>query len=175
MSDLEFYKSIYDRELARRLDLDNALNIPIGIIAILIAVLSYIANNLNTCSRSIIQIIIITFTIVSAVLIFISIFYLARSYNNLLKGHNYRNLALTEEVRKYQTDLLSYNLKLTNEEKKVDFESRLIEKLNHYTDNHILINDFRQISLYYAKSLIIGASFLTLLSLILIATNKYIL
>lgn len=175
MSDLEFYKSIYDRELARRLDLDNALNIPIGIIAVLIAALSYIVTNIDNCSNSIIQIIIIAFTIASSALIFISIFYLARSYNNLLKGHNYRNLALSEEIRRYQTDLLSYNLKLANEENIIDFETKLIEKLNHYTDNHILINDFRQISLYYAKSLIIGSAFLTLLALILIVTNKYIL
>lgn len=173
MNDLGFYKSIYDRELARRLDLDNALNIPVGIIAILIAVISYIIANISTCMHFVIQCIVIGFTIISAILIFISIFYLARSYNNVLKGHDYRNLDFTKKIRKYQIDLEIYNSKVT--EGKIDFESTLIENLNHFTDIHILINDFRQISLYYAKSLIIGSAFSILLALLLLITNKYLL
>lgn len=51
MNDLGFYKSLYDRELARRLDLDSALNIPIGIIAILIAIISYIIAGLSKIGK----------------------------------------------------------------------------------------------------------------------------
>jgi hypothetical protein len=173
MNDLGFYKSIYDRELARRLDLDNALNIPIGVIAILIGVISYIIGDISKCTNFVIQCLIIGFMIISAILIFISIFFLARSYNNVLRGHDYRNLDFTKKIRKYQTDLASYNSKVT--ENKIDFESTLIENLNHFTDIHILINDFRQISLYYAKSLIIGSAFSILIALLLFITNKYLL
>ena len=171
MDNLEFYKSIYDRELARRLELNDALNIPIGIIAILTAVLSYIITNISSCSNSIFFWIILSFTGVSVILTFISIFFLAKSYNNIFKGHDYRNLALTKEIRKYQTDLETFNSQMTGKESRIDFESILIEKLNYYTDIHILINDFRQIKLYYAKSLIIGSTFCTLIALILLIIN----
>lgn len=171
MNNLEFYKSIYDRELARRLELNDALNIPIGIIAILTAVLSYIITNISNCSDSIFFWIILSFTGVAVILTFISIFFLALSYNNIFKGHDYRNLALTKEIRKYQADLEKYNNQVTKNKNKLDFESILIDKLNYYTDIHILINDFRQIKLYYSKSLIIGSTFCTLIALLLLILN----
>jgi len=171
MDNLAFFKSIYDRELARRLELNDALNIPIGIIAILTAVLSYIISNLKSCSDPVLFWIILSFTVIAIILSFISIFFLALSYNNIFKGHDYRNLALTKEIRKYQADLEKYNHEVTKNENKIDFENILIDKLNYYTDIHILINDFRQIKLYYAKSLIIGSTFCTLIALLLLILN----
>jgi hypothetical protein len=168
MDSLEFYKSIYDRELARRLELNNALNIPVGVIAILTAIISYIITNISSCYNSTYFWIITCFTGVSIILTLISIFFLAKSYNNIFKGHDYRNLALTKEIRKYQIELEIFNCQMVEKEAKIDFESVLIEKLNYYTDNHILINDFRQIKLYYAKSFIIGSTFSTLIALILL-------
>lgn len=51
-----FYKSIYDRELKRRIDLDNSINIPITILTLVVG--------LNTIYIYEIQLIIVTFKLI---------------------------------------------------------------------------------------------------------------
>lgn len=175
MNNFDFYKSFYDRELKRRFDLDSALNIPIGLVVLLIGLASYIISTINFCEKIIIAYIITSLTVISVAIIFISIYWLAKSYNNVFKGHRYLNFALTKYLRDYELELENYNSRLVDEKSKIDFEKQLIEKMNHYTDNHILINDYRQISLHVAKSLLICSLFILLITLILVIINKYLL
>src|SRR5690606_33561157 len=46
MDKYNFYKSLYDRELNRRNDLDASINLPLTIIGILITTNAYLAKNL---------------------------------------------------------------------------------------------------------------------------------
>ena len=175
MNDIEFYKSIYDRELKRRFDLDNALNIPIGLIVVLLALISFIISNLNFCNNIKANWIILGLTFTSVLLIISGIYFLAKSYNNVFKNHKYLNLPFTYYLREYQLKLESYNAKISNGKDKIDFDSQLIEKLNHYTDNHILVNEFRARNLAYAKTVIILSVFLLLVASTIVITIKYLL
>ena len=134
MNDIEFYKSFYDRELSRRIDLDNALNIPIGLIAILIALISYLISNINFCDNIIVNCLITGFTAISILLIFQAIYFLSKSYNNVFKGYQYLNFSLTTDIRKFQKSVESYNSEVQDGKEKIDIESELIDKLNYYTD-----------------------------------------
>lgn len=174
MVDFEFYKSFYDRELQRRFDLDNALNIPIGLIAILLATASYIISNLSKDDSIVIYWIILSITGVSVILILIAIFSLARSYNDLFKGFKYLNFATSTEWRDYQKQLESFNNNPETKEK-LDFENEVIKKLNSYTDSHIKINEFRQVQLRNAKSWIIISLLLLLVALTIVIIKKFIL
>lgn len=171
MKSLDFYQWFYDRELKRRFDLDSSLNIPIGLIVILMGLISYTISDLNFSDDICLHYVIAALTIISVILIFLSIYFLAKSYNNFFKGHRYLNFALTKEIREFETNLKYYNSQV-NEEKKIELESQIIEKMNCYTDNHTLVNDYRQINLHNAKSFIIISIFLVLISQMLLIINQ---
>lgn len=86
MDSYQFYKSIYDRELNRRKDLDAAINLPITILTILVAANSYLISKTDVIHQKSIILasnIILTLIIISFL---VSTFFLTRSYNNLFKG-----------------------------------------------------------------------------------------
>jgi len=174
MKSYDFYKSLYDRELKRRIDLDNSLSTPIGLIAILIGLISYVIANIDLEVCNILILIIFSFTIISMILIICSIFFIARSYNNFFKGYGYRNFALTTKLREFEMKVNEYNDNNIVKQK-IDFEATIIDRLTQLTDDHIIFNDFRQRNLYYAKSLIIGTAFSTMMAVILEVVYKYLL
>ncbi len=168
MDSYNFYKSIYDRELTRRMDLDNSINIPITILTLIIGLNSFYPDKYFFKNMffelGIVQIMII----IIGLMILISAFFLIRSYNNFFKGFAYRNLALTKEIRKFETEQIPiYNAKLI-EETKLIFETELIERIIAVTDNHTIFNDKRSLDLYKAKTFIIISLILTGIQLALV-------
>ena len=168
MDSYQFYKSIYDRELNRRKDLDSAINLPLTILSILVAANSFIIKEKdltdNLCQQRIVNILVIFIFIGLA----ITVFYLTRSYNNLFKGFAYRNLGLTTEIRKYETvDLPNYNNQVEEKDKLI-FENIIINKLTNIVDNHIVFNDKRSRDLYIAKTFLIISMVITALDFFLI-------
>ena len=84
---LEFYKSKFEREQKRRVDLDNALNLPILVSTLVMGLNSYVIkehkfNEIWNFSDSIIIILLI----ISGILIMFSSYYVFLAVNNLLKG-----------------------------------------------------------------------------------------
>lgn len=173
MDSYQFYKSLYDRELTRRKDLDAAINLPITILTILVAANSYLIGKEDIIHQ---KCLLIASNILLALLLvsfLISIFFLIRSYNNLFKGFAYSNLALTKEIRNFEVnDIPKYNDQV-DEKEKLNFEAIIIDKLTHYTDDHIIFNDKRSLDLHKAKTFIIVALILTGIKFLLIAF-KYI-
>lgn len=171
MDSYQFYKSLYDRELNRRKDLDAAINLPITILTILVAANSYLLGKEESIHQKcliVISNILLAFLLISFL---VSIFYLIRSYNNLFKGFGYRNLGLTTEIRNYEiNDIPKYNAQVGDTEK-LDFEKIIIEKLTQYTDDHITFNDKRSLDLHRAKTFIIVTLILTGIKFLLIALN----
>jgi|SRR5690554_2119013 hypothetical protein len=168
MESFTLYKSIYDRELNRRMDLDKSINLPITILTLIIGL-----NSIYTDKAffedffhelQIVQLMIITIGIT----ILISAFFLIKSYNNLFKGFAYRNLALTKEIREFETKQIpSYNAQV-GEEDKLNFETELIERLITVTDNHTTFNDKRSLDLYRAKTFLIVSLILTGIQLVIV-------
>lgn len=168
MESYNFYKSIYDRELNRRMDIDKSINIPITILTLIIGLNSIYTDRAFFedffCKLEIVQVMIITIGIT----ILISAFFLIKSYNNLFKGFAYRNLALTKDIREFETKQIpDYNSQV-NEEDKLTFETELIERLIKVTDNHTTFNDQRSLDLYRAKTFLIVSLILTGIQLVIV-------
>ncbi len=168
MESYDFYKSIYDRELTRRMDLDKSINIPITILTLIIGLNSiYTDESLFQnffCEFGTVKIMIL----IIGITLFISTFFLIKSYNNLFKGFAYRNLALTKKIREFETKQIpEYNAQV-NVEDKLTFETELIERLIVVTDNHTIFNDRRSLDLYRAKTFIIVSLILTGIQLIIV-------
>lgn len=170
MDYFDFYKSLYNRELQRRFDLDNALNIPIGLIVILIASASYIISNIKECLNSGFFWIVSILTLVAVICILIAIFFLSLSYNRMFLGFKYKNFETSSQWREFQKQVESHNNQ--HPEDHMDFEDEFIKKLNIYTDSHSEINNKRQKNLRDAKSFIILSLIFLLASLIIVVLKK---
>ncbi|MBN4058021.1 hypothetical protein JYT34_01110, partial [Olleya sp. AH-315-K02] len=118
MNDLDFYKSIYDRELNRRKDLDSSISIPIGILSLLIGLISFFYSN-NEYKKIIDENLIVIFLLgISLLGMILSILFLIKSFNNFMRGFNYRNLSYLKNIRNYQTvEIPNYNSKVGDEKK----------------------------------------------------------
>ena len=171
MNSYDFYKSKLDRELNRRNYLDTAINNPIAGITIVVGIVSYILSENNFFDWESIDVIILSIVVLSSISIVISLFYIFSSYNNLIKGHDYLNYGFLEDYRKVER----YYLNLNSEEHKDKFENDIIEKIIRYSDNHTLINDTRAKRLYRAKNFIIIGFTLSLINLIILTFNKFII
>lgn len=173
MESYQLYKSLYDRELNRRKDLDAAINLPITILTILIAANSYLIGKLDTVYQT--NIILISNIILALILVsfLISIFFLTRSYNNLFKGFGYRNLGFTKEIRDFELNAIPKYNEQVDKKEKLSFEKIIIDKLTHVTDDHIIFNDKRSLDLYKARTFLLITLILTGIKFLLIAF-KYI-
>jgi hypothetical protein len=164
MDNYNFYKSLYDRELNRRKDLDASINLPLTIIGILITGNTYIAKDLFPI-RSIFDINLKHFLmLIFFLLIIFTVAYLTKSYNNFYKGFKYRNIGNYKELRDYDYKVVDYNKRINNSNKIIDFEVKIIDKFVDIAENHCSINDRRSYDLYIAKTMILFAIGLTLLN-----------
>jgi hypothetical protein len=150
------------------MDIDKSINIPITILTLIIGLNSIYTDRAFFedffCKLEIVQVMIITIGIT----ILISAFFLIKSYNNLFKGFAYRNLALTKDIREFETKQIpDYNSQV-NEEDKLTFETELIERLIKVTDNHTTFNDQRSLDLYRAKTFLIVSLILTGIQLVIV-------
>lgn len=169
----DFYKDLYNREIQRRFDLDNALNIPIGLIAILIAAASFIVSNLNECDSKSLFWIVLVLTILAVSCILTAIIFLSLSYNRMFLGFKYKNFETSSKWRAFEKKSESYNKQ--HPENPIDLENDFIEKLNTYTDSHSEINNKRQENLRNAKSFIILSLIFLLAALIIVVLKKYLI
>lgn len=155
MNDLDFYKSIYDRELSRRKNLDDSITIPIGIISLLIGLISFFYTNSDYKAIIMNDYLILSILGLSIISITLSIIFITKSYNNFLRGFDYPNFAYLRQIRELQTKTIpDYNNKV-RPEKHVCFESELIGRLITITDENTKINDRRSFDSYLAKTFII--------------------
>ncbi|RTY88450.1 hypothetical protein EKL32_25125 [Flavobacterium sp. GSN2] len=173
MEDYSFYKSKLDRELSRRNDLDNAISNPILGITIIVGLTSYIIQNNDFKCFEITDYCIIFILILSALTILISLYFIFLPNNNLLKGFEYKNFGLLSEYRDVQKKLDIYN-KQVEEKDKEDFETKIIEKIISFSDNHTIINDKRALDLQLARKYIIISFILVVLNLIFLTINNLI-
>ncbi len=155
MNDLGFYKSIYDRELNRRKSLDDSISIPIGVISLLTGLISFYYTSSEykvIIDNSVIALILIGTTVIFLTL---SIVFLVKSYNNFLMGFSYPNISLLREVRHFQIVKIPEYNKQVGQEKQIEFEEDLTDRLIAIADRNTQINDSRGIYLYRAKTFII--------------------
>lgn len=167
MSDLEYFKSLFDREQVRKVELNNEINIPIGIITLISGgvILVFKEAVTSLCSLSFLMIVVIGSLLMASVL------YLAKSYNNLFKGFKYKYLPDSMEMYKHKKDLKNYNRKVNKAEQEC-FKDYLIENYANLNSTNMKINRSRLQYLYVAKTLVIIALILTMTLMFLYMVNS---
>lgn len=158
---VDFYKELHTREQNRRKEIDDGINIPVGIITLMIGLISYFfqeqSNFLKECfSKFLIFIIILSLLIAS--------FYISMAFNNFLKGYEYEYLPKPMELFDYENEISEFNSTVKKVERE-NFEFYLKENFAKIADFNKSINDKRANYLSISKKLIIVS---LLFSLILV-------
>jgi len=153
MDRFEFYKEWYYKESDRKFEITNASNIPITINIALGTALFYLVTNYKFTKDCWIDFIFIILSVVFALLIFISCFYLIKSFRIKIKevnGFEYEELPYAYELEKWYNELLSYNednKDKTNE----DFENGVLINLINSVQNNTYVNDKKHSYMYKSK------------------------
>lgn len=147
---IEFYKELHNRELTRRKEIEDGINIPIALITLLIGLVTYFIKDeklfLENCYVKTLLILIIFSLLISA-------FYIAKSYNNLFKGFEYANLPLPKKLFDYEIELENYNSQVDESEKE-NFQLYLKENFATMAEFNKIINDKRSVNLHLSKKYI---------------------
>lgn len=150
---IDFYKELHNRELSRRKEIEDGINIPIGIITLMIGLISYFFQEqtdfLQECLSKTLIIVIFSSLLVSA-------FFITMTFNNFLKGYEYEYLPKPKELFDYENELIKFNSSVKKPER-VSFEYYLKENFANIANYNKSINDKRSEYLSYSKKAIIFA------------------
>lgn len=138
MNTIEFYKEFYFKEIDRKHELNNAVNLPILILTTIVTLNFYILNlypNFSEmgCVKMLVVIILLSISY--------SVYFLLKSFSNFIKSHNYKELANIDEILKYEQEL--ENEQKQKEDAKFLFEEYLKKELAGCTTYNFLINKIR--------------------------------
>ncbi len=165
---VDFYKELHNRELNRRKEIEEGINIPIGLITLMIGLISYFFQEqtafLQECLSKVLMIIIILSLLISA-------FYISMAFNNFLKGYEYEYLPKPKELFNYENGITEYNSAVKKSERE-NFEFYLKENYATIADINKALNDKRAEYLFYSKkAIIVALIFSLILVLIFILKN----
>ncbi|RZN80966.1 MAG: hypothetical protein EVB11_11045 [Winogradskyella sp.] len=168
MENFNFYKELFEKELSRKVEIENSVNIPIGILTLLISSVFFLNKNIYGKTDFLIKI----GMVLIVISITLSFVFLTKSFNNFFKGFKYKNLPDTIELRNYQLKLNEYNSQVKKDEKE-SFKNYLIDNYIQMTDNNLKINRKRLYDLFISKTFIIISIILTMiLGIIIISKNN---
>jgi hypothetical protein len=138
MKNFEFYKEFYFREIDRKNELNNVINLPILIITGIISVQFYFYN--QKIENSIV-IYLEVLSLICAISVIYSTYYLLKSFSNFFKNHIYKELNEMKSIYSYEKELIK------EQEKKEDAEMLFSEYLNEqFSDcasHNFLVNKIR--------------------------------
>lgn len=164
--DITLYKEIYNRERDRRFVLDNAISQPVTVCTILAALLYFLYKDITPADHSIAKQISL-FLIYPAFIVFLfALFFLSWSYNNIFIGFKYEELPSPVEIQKHKEDLAAFNITQEASQQK-SFDDYLLRNFVKCSGSYTKINDRRSLHLYYAKTAMISALFLTIAGIVL--------
>lgn len=163
---LEFYKSKFEREQKRRVDLDNSLNLPILVCTLIMGLNSYIIKeHLFNKTWNFGDSLIIILLSISGILIMISSYYVFLAVNNLFKGFDYPNFDLMSKYREIEI----FNRSCT-EDRRLNIEDIIIDKLVFYSDESTIINDKRALDIFNARRFIIFNFIVVIVNILLVTS-----
>lgn len=166
MTDLSLYKDLYERELDLRHKLRRALALPVGVLALLGGVITFLVRN-HEFRNTAVSVVFVAMLIVASIFFICSVYYLIRCLNGGLRnsGYWYMRLPQPSEIRDYQMSLRDY---YGNDEKGRDnaqdkFRDFLLDRLCEATDRNRYNNLSKSEYLYQAKrSVILSLVFVAL-------------
>jgi hypothetical protein len=156
MDKLDFYINWYNREEERKVSLDNSLNIPIGILTIIFAILFFLLKEFDFWNTTQLYIYLIIFLVgISFISALIVSLYLFKSYHNIFVGYEYKGIPYPSLLLNHEYELINYYESykdhfpgITGEEK---FKEYLINKIVELTDINSFNNDKKSEFLHKAK------------------------
>ena len=162
MNDFDFYLNWYNKEADRKMALDNALNIPIGILSVTIGADFYLLIHYNFAkSACLLDFLLCTMIGVSFIFSCIATYFLFISYHGIFKSYTDKGFPVASELRKHKQELIDYYCQQANNFPNVSgeekFEEYVINKLTEYIDRNVCNNDKKSESLYFAKGHILNA------------------
>lgn len=166
MNKTDFLLNWYDREEERKVSLESSLNIPIGILTIVFALLFYLVKEFDFTSASTFEeFCLILFVGISCISAFVTTYYLFKSYHNIYRGYTYNGLPYPTQLLKYEKELIEfygehYGRPIKGDE---EFDSYLTNKLASLVDNNAYNNDTKSKYLHSSKRFI----FISILTLVL--------
>jgi len=157
MDSIEFYKEFYFKEIDRKHELNNAINLPILILTTIVSLNFYILNLYpNFSEMGCVKILVIIIILMS---ISYSVYFLLKSFSNFIKSHTYKELANIDEILKYEQALENEQKK--KKDAKFLFEEYLKKELAVCTTYNFLINKMRTEDIAKSKKGIFVATICT--------------
>lgn len=157
MNNTGLYKEFYFREIDRKHELNNAVNVPILLISGIITVHFYLYSlKIDNCTLLLCKVL----SGICLCSLIYSIYFLSLSFSNLYKTHTYEEIANMSKLHTYQQNLL-----LEKKKKKAikDFNKYLDEELSRCAGENFIINQTRSRDLAKAKQGIFISIILTII------------
>lgn len=168
---LNFYKELYYKEIERKEQITNSLNIQIGVITGFLTIQFYLITNYNF-TKDILAFLFSFASSVTLTLSLISIYYLFLTYSNFLKGHSSSGFQTAKEIEDYRNKLINHyrndNDSICNE-----FKSYLIDEYKLHYDSSIAVNDKKVKFLFLSKKYSILGLIIIMISAILFLINFF--
>lgn len=155
---LELYKEFYFREIDRKYHLNNAVNIPILVITAIISIHFFIFEQNLSSDILIFGKIIGSINFLS---ILISLYFLIKSFSNLISTHIYREIANMGEYRKYEINLIKEQEKISDA--KFLFNEHLIKEFSQSAQHNFNVNKIRTEDLAISKITLFVSVILTII------------
>jgi hypothetical protein len=156
MKSIDFYKELYFREIDRKHQLNNDVNIPIFLLSAIVSIQSFIYSQGIDDS---IYIICIIFSSLSCLFGLYSLYFLFKSFSNSFKAHKYKEIANAKSYYDYEITLKKHS----PGEAENSFNDHLTKELADCSGCNFEINRKRTEDLAIAKKGIFFAVVFTLL------------
>ncbi len=166
MNSFEFYKSLYEREISKKQEIESSFSNVLTIFSLIVIVNTYLIEKLSSKIDYLASNICLVIIGLITILLIAGLFYFIKAFNNFFRGIDYDVIGSATGFREYEKKLQNYN-NAQNEEK-VIFENEIINKLNEITDQNCAKNLERRKQLFRSKNCLILAALATILHIIFI-------
>lgn len=163
MDRINFTIDWFHKENDRQISLNDSLNIPIGILTGVFALVFYMFTSFSFSSEksSIIEISFVLLIILTLLCWIIVVYFLFKSYNNLFNSFEYKGIPFPTVLNEQYENLEKYvseNKELLDDSITVDtlYEKQLGEMLSEYLNRNIENNDRKSWYLHLAKKFLLG-------------------
>ena len=157
MDRLDLYKEMYKREIERRTELSNDLNIPIGLITVLVSAAVFFLTSYEFKNHNFLTIFFAIALLCGFYFLANSIRYLIFSYNIFTGHEGYKYTPFAEDLEIYYQNLLTYGVGVGKTPSQAatdadtDFENYIRENYKRNATDNTTINDNRSTSLFKCK------------------------
>lgn len=171
MNRFNFYYNLYQIELQRKNELNNALTLPVGLVSVIvIALYQLLANFKYEVNNFFVNALFISVISIATLFLIITIGYLISSYVKLKGNYDYYFIPYADELEEYYRELNKYYRKEINDK----YETFIIKKLVICITHNMKLNELKTYYLWKAKLFLIYTLCITFVTLIPFLINYFL-